>query len=297
MPDPEHSRDLDRGLEPGSSALVHRGLDLARPTEITPDEIQAFKDHYAAQFGVEHEGLDWWLDKSPEVLKRYRLFASLSLRVQPALMGHGYIAYYALLGFETGVLYCVRSLQRAGLSKAQTLEAIALAFVLCGPRGMDTIARALAGYELVDTPAVEAVFPAGWAPDPEAFQSGIDFSDPRLTPAELDRVVAWYQSTLGEVPPYVSFLGRHRPELLKAYRNRFENTLRTLPKQMWPTTMLFFHCLTRAREGMRENVLLCRAFGVSREDTLTIIGNSLVYGDMQAAGLAEQAAGDVFAGW
>ncbi len=297
MSELESLRDLNRGLDAGGSTLVHRGLDLARPDQITPDEIQAFKDHYAAQFGVEHEGLDWWLDKSPEVLKRYRLFGSLSLRVEPALMGHGYIAYYALLGFETGVRYCVSSLQRAGLSKAQTLEAIALAFVLCGPRGMDTIAHALAGYEFVDVPPVAPVFPAGWAPDPDAFSSGIDFSQPPLTPEELERVIAWYRSTLGEVPAYVTFLGRHRPELLKAYRSRFENTLRALPKQMWPTSMLFFHCLTRAREGIRENVLLCRAFGVSREDTLTIIGNSLVYGDMQAAGLAELAAGDVLAAW
>src|SRR5262249_40550726 len=162
---------------------------------------------------------------------------------------------------------------------------IALAFVQCGPRGMYTIARALEGYEFIETPEVAPRFPPGWAPDIEAFRSGVDFSKPALTGAEKRLIEEWDERNLGEVPPSVRFLGRCRPELLKAYRGRFENTLHTLPKQYWPTTMLFFSCLWQSAPGIRENVLLCKAFGVSKQDTLTIIGNSLVYGDLQQAAL------------
>jgi alkylhydroperoxidase/carboxymuconolactone decarboxylase family protein YurZ len=288
---------INKGFRADSSNMVHRGLDLSDLTRMSEREIEAFRDHYAKQFGTAHGGLDWWLDKNTEVLKRYRLFGSLSLRVEPRTMGHGYIGFYAMLGFETGVRYCVYSGQQAGLTKAQSLETIAMAFMYCGPRGMETIAQALADYEFVEQPAEEARFPDGWAVDRHAFESGLDFSSPELTPAELASLRDWYQVNLGEIPGYVELLGRYKPDLLKAYRNRFENTLYTLPKQMWPTTQLFYNCLIRQGEGIRENVLLARAFGVAKDDVLAIIGNSLVYGEMETAELVHRHAGDVLEAW
>ncbi|MEW1823119.1 hypothetical protein AB0323_20340 [Arthrobacter sp. NPDC080031] len=295
--DRDNDVKINTGFAPDSQNRIHRGLDLSDLTKMTPTEIDAFKAHYAKQFGTAHSGLDWWIDQNQEVLKRYRLFGSLSLPVVPRTMGHGYIAYYSLLGFETGVRYCVHSGQQAGLSKAQSLETIAMAFMHCGPRGMELIANALSDYEWIEQPDNPAKFPDGWAVDREAFASGLDFSDPVMSSAELGMLRDWYQENYGEIPCYVDFLGRYKPELLKGYRNRFENTLYHLPKQMWPTTQLFFACLSRNREGIRENVLLAKAFGVAKSDVLTIIGNSLVYGEMEAAELVQRSAGDIFEAW
>src|SRR3546814_3316351 len=82
---------------------------LSKPTELAPGEAEAFREHYATQFGHSLDGLDWWLDQSPEVLKRYRLYCSLTLRVKPAITGNGTLAFYALQGYVTGVRYVLRS--------------------------------------------------------------------------------------------------------------------------------------------------------------------------------------------
>jgi hypothetical protein len=289
-------REISGGFDQ-AKIMRHRGLDLSKPTEITDEEIAAFKSHYSGQFGREMIGLYWWFDKNPEVLKRYRLFCSLTLRVEPRVMGNGTLGFYALNGFEAGVRYVINSYQNDGLNKAQMLEVIALAFVHCGPRGMETIARALEGFEFAEQTDSPAMFPDGWAPDIEAFRSGLDFSTPELLPGERNLVENWYVKTIGEVPPYVRFLGSHRPMLLKTHRARMENMLYVLPKQMWPTTMLYYNVMSRTAEGMRENVLLAKAWGVTKADTLDTVANALVFGQMEAASMVQKEAGDIFDGW
>jgi hypothetical protein len=51
------------------------GLNLDQPDVTTPEEIAEFRRVSAAQLGVQQAGLDFWLDTSPDVLKRYRLWA------------------------------------------------------------------------------------------------------------------------------------------------------------------------------------------------------------------------------
>ncbi|RFB06248.1 hypothetical protein [Parvularcula marina] len=295
--DAEKLRQLSAGFDPARGNWVHRGLDLSTPTKISPEEIEGFKGHYAAQFGQALQGLDWWLDMNPEVLKRYRLYCSLTLRVEPRVMGNGTLAFYALNGYETGCRYFVQSYHQDGLSKDELLEVIAMAFVHAGPRGMQTIAKALEGFEFNDTPNPRAKFPDGWAPDIEAFRSGIDYSTVELTIEERRKVEDWYLRTIGEIPPYVTFMANHRPQLFKTHRSRMENMLYHLPKQMWPTSMLYYHVMSRTAEGIRENVLLCKSWGVSKSDALDTIGNALVFGQMEAASMVQKEAGDIFDNW
>ncbi|MEZ5737658.1 MAG: hypothetical protein R3E09_17975 [Novosphingobium sp.] len=290
-------RKISGGFDPDNGNWFHRGLDLSRPTEITEEEIAAFKGHYGSQFGVPMNGLDWWIDQNPEVLKRYRLYCSLTLRVQPAVMGGGTLGFYMLMGYVKGARYCMHSYLNDGLNKAQALEVIALAFVHAGPRGMETIAEAMQGLDFPEVADPPARFPDGWAPDIEAFRSGIDYSTVDLTAREKASLYDWYLTTIGEIPPYVRFMAEHRPRLLKTHRSRIENMLYVLPKQFWPTTMLYYHVMSRLAEGIRENVLLCKAWGVSKSDTLDSIGNALVYGQMEAASMVQREAGDVFDGW
>ncbi|WP_156679270.1 hypothetical protein [Sphingomonas profundi] len=285
------------GFDPRSGNWVHRGLDLSKPTELTPAEAEAFIGHYGTQFGTKMGGLDWWIDQNPEVLKRYRLYCSLTLRVEPAVMGGGTLAFYMLMGYVKGTRYVMHSFLNDGLSKAQALEMIAIAFVHAGPRGMETIAEAMQDLDFPETPATPARFPAGWAPDLDAFRSGLDFSTVDLTPDEKSKLYDWYLRTIGEIPPYVRFMAQHRPSLIKTHRARFENMLYHLPKQCWPTAMLYYHVMSRVAEGIRENVLLCKAWGVSKSDTLDVIGNALVYGQMEGATMVQNEAGDIFDGW
>ena len=293
----EQLRAINHGFDPSAGNWVHRGLDLSKPTELAPGEAEAFKHHYATQFGHSLDGLDWWLDKNPEVLKRYRLYSSLTLRVVPAMTGNGTLTFYALMGYVTGVRYVLHSWRTRGVSKAQALEMLAIAFVHCGPRGMETIAKAAERIEFEESPKVPAKFPAGWSPDIDAFRSGLDFATVDLSAKEKGRLYDWYLRTIGEIPPYVRFMAEHRPQLIKTHRARIENMLYVLPKQMWPTTMLYYHVMSRQAEGIRESVLLGKAWGVSKADTLDTIGNALVYGQMEAATMVQNEAGDVFDGW
>ncbi|MGE0233294.1 MAG: hypothetical protein AB7S46_16060, partial [Flavobacteriaceae bacterium] len=204
-------RKVSGGFDPDSGNWVHRGLDLSAPTTITDDEIAAFKGHYGSQFGVPMHGLDWWIDRNPEVLKRYRLYCSLTLRVEPAVMGGGTLAFYMLMGYVKGARYCMHSFLNDGLSKAQALEMIAIAFIHAGPRGMETIAEAMAGLDFPENPSPPACFPAGWAPDIEAFRSGIDYTTVDLTSGEKSKLYDWYLRTCGVSPPYARFLAELRP--------------------------------------------------------------------------------------
>ena len=286
--------DLTRGIDLADSAqLTHRGLDLTNLDETTEEEKQAFRAHYRAQFGYDHAGLNFWLEHDPAVLKRYRLWCGLNLPVGGARMiATGYTALYALMGFAEGVKYNQIWNTR---NKQAALEQLAIGFLHCGPAGMVTVARAL---EDMDWPqeAEPLQYEAPYFPDPAAFSTGIDFSNPELTDDEYEKVKAWYMKYLGELPGYVTFLGRYRPKLLKAYRNRIEHMLVVLPKQALPLSLLHLHVMRGHAPGIRENVLWSRGFGVPKEDLLTVISNALVYG-AEGASLVEEVAGDLIDHW
>lgn len=290
-------RKVSGGFDPREGNWIHRGLDLSKPTELSEEEAAAFKGHYGTQFGVPMHGLDWWIDRNPEVLKRYRLYCSLTLRVEAAVMGGGTLAYYMHMGYVKGTRYVMHNFLNDGLNRAQADEMIAIAFVHAGPRGMETLQEAMADLDFPEVADPPAKFPKGWAVDLEAFKSGLDFSTVTMTEDEKSKLYDWYLRTIGEIPPYVRFLTEHRPMLMKTHRARFENMLYNLPKQCWPTAMLYYHVMTRTAEGIRENVLLCKAWGVSKTDTLDTIGNALVYGQMEAATMVQREAGDIFDGW
>lgn len=293
----EERREVSGGWDPRLGNMIHRGLDLSNPTVTTPEEVAAFKKHYETQMGTALSGLDWWFDRNPEVLKRYRLFCSLTLRVKPAPMGNGTTGFYMLMGYETGIRYTIHSYMNDGYNRAQIFEALALAFIHAGPRGMQATATALDGMEFNPDPQPPAKFPDGWAPDLAAFQSGIDHGSPMLLAGEREKIEAWYMNLIGEIPGHVTFLANHAPALLKTHRSRMENMLYELPKQCWPTTMLYYNVMSRCAEGIRENVQLCKAWGVSKEDTLATITNALVYGQMEAATMVQEKAGDVLDAW
>jgi hypothetical protein len=280
---------------------VVRGVDLNRTGSLSQEEVEASQEFYKKTLGTTLIGLEFWNEHGPDQLRRYRRFVDVSTPGryeggQRKVDGFGFLPYYANQGFAFGVQYLLRTRQRLGLTKAQIEEGVAMAFLVCGPMGMDTIARALADFEWI-VPEQPATYPEGWAADPDAFKCGLDYSKDELSPQERRTLEDWYRNTLGEVPPYVRFLARERPTVLKAMRNRWENCFVELPKQFMPVSMLHYAVTTNSKEGIRENVLLAKAWGVSKEMTLNLICSALINGWTSGASLVEEAAGDVLSKW
>lgn len=278
---------------------TNRGLDLSDVSSVTGPERDQFSAFYTSILGHTHRGLDYLLEEDPATLKRYRHYSNVATpnnyESERKVFVFGFLPFYAVIGYDVGVRYLIRTRQRMGLTKAQILEGIAISFLVMGPAGLETVARALDGYTWL-TPEKPAEFPEGWAPDPDAFKTGLDFSSPHMSPAELRSVQGWYETTLGEIPPHVKFLAANRPDLLKAYRQRFENCVRELPKQIVPTTLLHYNVIRGFSSGIRDNVLLARAFGVSKELVLNTIGSASLNG-VEAFDLVYDSAGDIFADW
>jgi len=277
------------------------GLDLEVPDTVSDSERAAYARYYEDWLGRPHAGLSFWLDHNrPGPLKRTRLVVEQISRTSfkgglyPESIG--WLVLYALSGFVEGVRYVVFSAQRRGLSEAQIFEYIATAFIWIGPRGMDTVAAALSDYDFVE-PSEPVRFPEGWAADPDAFRSGLDFSTTTLAAGELDSLRAWYQANLGEVPGYVEFLGRWRPELLKASRNRFEHSVVELPKQVMPCAMILVGTLRGSADGLREGLLLARRWGVARDHAIQLMCTLLEYGGTEQLSMAERKVSDVLDSW
>jgi hypothetical protein len=283
-------------------AQTDRGLDLSKTGSITSQEKSEFRHFYASRLGRSHPGLDFWLDRSPDVLKRYRGFATANVPDPfkntefKGFPGFVFLEYYGLNGYVPGIQYIVRLWQEQGLSKDQVLEGLSLGFMHLGPRGMATVAEALDGYPWIEHEK-PAEFASNWSVDPDAFKSGVDFSTQDLTPEEYGLIRSWYERTISEVPGYVTYLGKYSPGALKAYRGRYENCLRTVPKQVMPYTLLHYNVMRGFGDGIRENVLLARAFGMTREQALRSIYSALLNAGVETVSLVDKVAGPVFADW
>jgi hypothetical protein len=289
---------MSRGAPPPGQA---RGLDLTDLDHVTPEEIAAFQEHYTRLHGRPHEGFDFFLAGNPSAVKRYRLFAAYTAIpfdqwLTLTATNFANIAWYARMGYAEGIRYIVHIQQASGgSSRAQVCEGLAISLYYAGAQGGEVIAAALRDYAWQEPEKAGA--PGGWAADRELLASGLDFSDPRLRPGELARLENWYVNAVGEVPAYVRFLGKHRPEALKAWRNRYEHLVSELPVQLLPLSAIKINTYSCTAELVRENVLLARHLGVSKEDTLATAISGLLYGQMEAAAMLERVAGDVFDNW
>jgi hypothetical protein len=206
------------------------------------------------------------------------------------------MTYYALTGYVEGVRYLVYISQQLGMTKSMVMEGLSISFLHAGPRGSETIAQALEDYPWIE-PTATAQFPDGWAPDPDAFRSGLDFEVKELSAEELSLLEDWYRRYLGEVPGYVPFMARHNPVMLKAYRHRFETTLVELPKQVMPTSVLHYNVSRAHAEGIRENVLLARGFGVTKDHVLRTLLAPTINAGVETTTLVNTVVGDVLDRW
>ena len=278
------------------------GLDVTNPDLTTQAEIDAYRAEYVGTNKGLLDSFEFWLEFRPDVLKRHkartRHFRTTQEPDRPLVQILAAIHRYTTTAFAEGVAYEIRLAQSLGATRTDILDTLSVAWIHAGHRGMYAAAAYrdyLRAYE--DPEPVDASrFPDGWEFDASAFDSGMDFASREATPEDIDALRGWYVRTLDEVPPHVDLLATHRPGLLKAYRDRYEHAIRdSLPKQMLPYLLLNHNMARGFRGGIRENVLLGRALGMSREQILDAACFAVLDAGINALDLVEDAAGDVLA--
>jgi hypothetical protein len=279
------------------------GLDLSQPDSWTAEEQERFRVWYEGHKGGTMPGHDFWIENDPAALKRYRIYAiemnAPSSRQWPKVAVLGWLHFYAIIGFEDGILYQIRNAQaRGGADKRSILATLETAFLHSGPLGTRFVATAAQDYLRDFEDPQPTPWPPGWLADPEAFAAGLDFNQPGVSAAELAALRGWYVRNCGEVPRYVEFLARYRPAVLKAYRMRYEHALRdALPKQMMPLLQLQWQVTRGCAPGIREAVALAKGFGVSKELVLDAVCRAMLYTGPAAISVVDEAAGDLLLNW
>jgi hypothetical protein len=274
------------------------GLDVTNPDVTTAEEIAAYRAEYVGTNKGLLDSFEFWLEFRPDVLKRHkartRHFRTTEGADYPLPTLLAALHQYAVEAFREGVGYELRLAQTLGATKTDVLDVLSVAWIHSGHPGMYAAAAwsdLLRDY--VD-PEPGKRFPPEWSFDPHAFDSGMDYSKRTASAEDMRLLHDWYVRTLGEVPRYVEFLSLHRPGLLKAYRDRYEHAIRdSLPKQMLPFLLLHVNVVRGFREGIRENVLLGRALGMTREQLLDAICSAVLHAGVEAVSIADEAAGDL----
>jgi hypothetical protein len=275
------------------------GLEVLNTDEVTPAELAEFRKFYDATKGGQNKSYEYWFEFRPDVVKRHKA------RTRQWYLGEGeavqaltQLHEYVIEDFDDGIDYETRLAQTYGASKSDILDTISVAFIHSGHPGMYTASRHAEYLRSYAEGPRDNAFPANWHTDYSVFRSGMDFSSLTATPDDLASLRDWYLRTLGEIPRSVEFLARYRPDLLKAYRNRYEHAIRgSLPAQMLPYLMLHSNTARGNADGIRENVLLGRALGLTRTQVLNAIMAAVLHGGSEILALVDQVAGDLLPGF
>jgi len=249
--------------------LASEGLDLTRPGEITPEEVNRNLVSVWSWRGPLYElyANSLMLDYAPDFAKLHRWgsdFFGRPVVSNVVLLSSQNILSYMMFGWETGILNEFHTLRRNGMKKQQIMELVMFSQLYAGMRGLGHVYRAVGDLlPAWQDPEQPAPFPQGWAPDPDAFKCGLDLTTRRLTDADRRNLTDWYERTIGYLPDSVAFGIEHHPEFVKVNRAKWEVALKTVPKQLAPYLMLRHHTITGSREGLREAALLARAWGVT----------------------------------
>jgi hypothetical protein len=272
-------------------------LQLFTPGGLSDADCETIRRSYSSYHGtgdlshVRH--VEFWLDHNSEAFKGYRRWvdtAIASSELPPALATLIFLHWYAVAGWESGVLIEVVAARQNGATKAQVLEMLAYAYIHAGPMGMSRVAEQSSAYlkNWTETTAENVQWPPGWGADPAAFKSGLDFSQADFTADETDRLLDWFRRHHGEVPSYVRFLAKWNPRGLKSFRNRYESAVKTLPKQIAPLATFLSAGILGESEAMRRAAFQARFYGVTRAQMLPVIQSTMIHnGDLSMSKVAD----------
>jgi hypothetical protein len=268
---------------------VVRGRERGHYYQLTADTIALYRPDVYDRY---RKGLSSF----PNRLRQTGTEESLAVELIVTSLGH--LPMYIMYGWETGIYNEFRHLQGRGFTQAQLMELVMYTQLNAGIRGLQHVYNAVAKILPFWSQAAEpAPFPAGWVPDPAAFQAGLDLSTRDLTDADRRNVTDWYERTIGYVPRSVTFAIKRHPEFFKWHRARWEIIFQTLPKQVVPYIMLRQHLLTGSRDALREAVLLGKAWGITREWIVHGLTVSAYYTGFEGLYAATDAVDDILDAW
>jgi hypothetical protein len=188
-------------------------------------------------------------------------------------------------------------MQDQGITKAQLMEIVMSAQLYGGIRALEGVYRATWPFikDFQDRQVARSPFPPEWDYDTSHFKAGLDTSTLEFTAQDRARLDDWYMNNGGEVPKWVKFMAKHRPEFLKAARLRWEGVCRgALPRQAMPFMMIYQSVFNSNADGLREAVLLGKAWGLTREWlVLGIVACAYYYTGFEGLNMVEAAVGDV----
>jgi hypothetical protein len=259
------------------------GLDLSNLDEISEEEVNAHLINVWSWRGPLYEmyANSLMLDYAPAFAKLHRWGSNLFGRPAPeniTLLSSQNIHSYMMYGWETGILNEFETLTRWGMTKQQLMELVMFSQLYAGMRGLGHVYRAVGDFlPLMKAPDKPAPFPEGWAPDPDAFKSGLDLSTREMTDQDLKNMTEWYEKTIGFVPNSILFGLKHHPQFVKVNRAKWEVAIKTLPKQIAPYLLLRHHTITGSVDGLREAALLSKAWGITSERIVQGIAGTAMY--------------------
>lgn len=275
--------------------LPPEGMDLLHPDVTSAEEIAQFRAFYDFAKKEQNLSYEFWLEFRPDVLKRHKLRTATYHEGPPDACGAlAALHQYVITAFDDGIGYELELAKTMGASRTDMLDVISVAFIHSGHPGMYLVSRHADFFRSREATRQAPAFPSNWHFDPHAFDSGIDYTSMTCTKADVAALCGWYEQTIGEVPRRVWWLGRERPNLLKAYRNRYEHAIRdSLPAQMMPYLKLHYNVTRGFGEGIRENVLLARALGMTRTQVLNAICSAVLHAGEEAFTVVDAVAGDL----
>ena len=286
---------------------IQNGLNLDNLDVTTDAEIDTFLTNSRRERGPLDPGPQYdmransvWLYNRPDFAKLHRRVIKGwdQIGLDPIITSSSFTNLHTYInqGWEIGIENCTRGLQRRGVTKAQLMEVVMHANLSAGIRGLELVNRAL-GIILGDfvERAEPATWPEGWAPDMAAFYCGLDDSTAELTAQDKKNIEEWYERTTGEVPKRIAMLAKYDPQFMKSDRRRWENTFKgALPKQMMPYLSLRQNTVIGNKAGLREAVLLAKAWGVTDAYIMnTIVQSAYYFTGMEQMELVEEAVGDI----
>jgi hypothetical protein len=175
---------------------------------------------------------------------------------------------YMMLGWETGIRNEFTVMRRNGMPKEGYMELVMFSQLYAGMRGLGHVYHAIGDFLAVtgEPPdGAKTPWPEGWAVDREGFKAGIDMTTRSLTDSDRQRLTEWYEKTIGYLPASIDWGMKHHPEFIKVNRAKWENAIKTLPKQAAPYMMMRHHMIQGDRPALRESALLGKAWGITSE--------------------------------
>jgi hypothetical protein len=207
----------------------------------------------------------------------------------------GHLPMYVNYGWETGIFNEFRHLQERGLTRDQIMELVLYGQLQAGIRGLqhayNAVSKLLPGFE--PNPAAPPWMPQGWAPDNAAFHAGLDLTQRSLTGEDRKNLNQWFEKTIGYVPGSVQFAIEFHPEFYKWHRARWEVIFQKLPKQAAPYVMIRINLIAGFEEGLREAVLLGKAWGMKKVWAIEGLMCSAFYTGFDALYAADKTLNDV----